>query len=370
MRNIFRIYDRGRLVFTMLAIKLLKKKKYPFYVNLVINSNCNLKCAYCFGNYPKRKNPDMSFDEFKEIIDILHSQKTIFICIQGGEPLLHRDLGRFLGYLHEKKIISSISTNGQFPSKIKEIPELDFLDNISFSLDGNKTGNDKVRGNGVFDKVMESIVETQRRYSVPIRIKTTVHKYVKNDAAFMSELVRKYNVDWGIDFLFNNPLNENNDLENDMSLSDSEVKEYLSEIRRLQKCGCPLYVSRKVFKYSSEWPVSYNQRFLTKADAANFPQFKPIECQYGNYEIVIDEDKKIYPCQAMQGIFDAKSIANEGFTAAFAELDKKPCYTCYMPTLINTSAMINWDLSVIGEIALNTIFSRVKSLIFSPRYKS
>ena len=75
--------------------------------------------------------------------------------------------------------------------------------------------------------------------------------------------------------------------------------------------------------------------------------------------IVIDEDGRVYPCQGMQGVFDAKNLKEVGFKEAFDNLKKKPCYTCYLVSMINTSAMINWDLGVIGETIRGTLRSRL-----------
>jgi len=347
-----RFYDRARILFYMLKIKGFRQKKYPFYVNLVINSMCNLKCAYCFGKYHGRKTSNTNLNFLKDLIAELKLKKTKYILIQGGEPFLHPDLGKIISFLNDNNIISAVSSNGQFPEKIKTTPEIELMDNICFSLDGSEQNNDKVRGKGVFQNVMESIEKVKKYYSTPIRIKTTVHKFVKDDVDFMAEFAKKNKVEWGMDFLFLG--NEKLDDE-PLGLSKEELLEYISSLLEYKKKGYPIFITSKILKYAADWPFGFETKYVDERTAKNKTRFKPIECQYGNYEIVIDEDNKVYPCQAMQGAFNAKSIIETNFDEAFDNLKNRICYTCYTPSLINTSAMINWDFKVILETIFDTV---------------
>ncbi len=354
-----RLYDRARVLFAILSIKLFKKKFYPFYTNLVINSRCNLKCAYCFGKYYDRKSPDLSFESFKKIVDTLAAKKTIYILMQGGETLLHQELGKMIQYLYNNKIVSAIVSNGQLPEKIKELPELELLDNVCFSLDGNREGHDKIRGRGSFDKVLKSIEEVKKYYSTPIRILTSAHRFVANDIDFMVKFARDNNLEWSVNFMFCG--NERIGGER-IDFTDDEAKTYIKKAIEYKKQKYPIFVTEKIFNYCLNWPASYNKKYFSKEELLKFNFKKHIECQYGNYEIVIDENGKIYPCQAMQPVFDALSIYDVGFDRAFEHLRVKPCVTCCIPTMINTSAMINWDFGVITETILNTFRNNKRKL--------
>lgn len=80
------------------------------YIN--ITNNCNANCEFCCMWSDSTKHTFMSFDTFKEIID---SKNDDFeLQLEGGEPLLHKDLYLFIEYARStnrlKKII--ILTNG------------------------------------------------------------------------------------------------------------------------------------------------------------------------------------------------------------------------------------------------------------------
>jgi MoaA/NifB/PqqE/SkfB family radical SAM enzyme len=341
----------------MLAIKAMGKPRYPFYVNLVINSRCNLKCSYCFGRYSSRKRPDWAWEDLKILIDDLHRRGTRYILVQGGEPLLHQDLGKILRYSVEKGIVTALVTNGTLPDRIREIPEIALMDNICFSLDGNREGNDIVRGKGTFDKVMESIRVVKEVHRAPVRINSTISRYTIGDLDFFAEMVRNLRLEWGINFLFKGDEKLG---EESMAPADEEVREFGRRFIEYIQKGYPIFTTSKVVRYVLGWPVPYAKKFLNREDAGKLLGKKAIECQYGNYELVIDEDGRVYPCQGMQGVFDAKNLKEVGFDAAFDHLKTKPCYTCYLTSLINTSAMINWDLGVIGETVFGTFRSRLR----------
>lgn len=80
------------------------------YIN--ITNNCNANCEFCCMWSDSSKKTFMSFDVFKEIID--SDIEDFELQLEGGEPLLHKDLYLFMEYARStgrcKKII--ILTNG------------------------------------------------------------------------------------------------------------------------------------------------------------------------------------------------------------------------------------------------------------------
>lgn len=351
-----RLWNRARILCYMLGIKALRKDPYPFYVNLVINSQCNLRCAYCFGRYSNRKGRGWALNDLEALIDELYRRGTRYILIQGGEPLLYPHLGKTFEYIHKKGIVTAIVTNGCFPERLKEIPQLGLLDNICFSLDGNRKGNDIVRGKGSFDKVMESIRAVKGLYDTPVRVNSTITKYVVGDVDFMAEFVKDNLIEWGICYLFKG---DEKIGEEDLAPDDEEVIKYQLKVLDYKKRGYPIFTASRILRYVLDWPLGYRQKYMGIEESSQRLGKRAIECQYGRYEIVIDEDGKVYPCQGMQGIFDAKDLRQTGFEEAFRHLKTKPCYTCYLPSLINTSAMINWDLDVIFETVWETFRNRL-----------
>lgn len=80
------------------------------YIN--ITNNCNANCEFCCMWSSSSKHRFMTFDEFKKIID--NKLEDFELQLEGGEPLLHKDIYLFMEYAIStercKKII--ILTNG------------------------------------------------------------------------------------------------------------------------------------------------------------------------------------------------------------------------------------------------------------------
>ena len=70
------------------------KKGKRLYVN--ITNKCNVECPFCCMCSSPRNNRFMSFDTFKHIVD--ETEGSFELQLEGGEPLLHKNLFLFLEY--------------------------------------------------------------------------------------------------------------------------------------------------------------------------------------------------------------------------------------------------------------------------------
>ena len=103
------------------------------YINLT--NKCNTNCPFCCMYSGTNKNNFLSFESFKEIID---SCSGFFeLQLEGGEPLLHKDIFLFIEYaIHTsrcKKII--ILSNGFLLDKyLKRFLDIKTWYNIPFEF--------------------------------------------------------------------------------------------------------------------------------------------------------------------------------------------------------------------------------------------
>jgi MoaA/NifB/PqqE/SkfB family radical SAM enzyme len=332
----------------MLKIKALKIDPYPLYVNLVVNSRCNLNCIYCFGHYHDRNEDEYSLEEIKNIIDTLKKAGTRYILIQGGEPFIRNDLNEIIGYIDEKGIIPALVTNGIFVNRVKKTPNLKKMDNICISLDGLREGNDRQRGKGVFDKVMEFIQEV-RKYHPKLKIRTNavITKYTVDTFKEYLEFCWNRNIEVQVSLLFK---------DSPLAASPEKLRSINEYIYRLKKQGAKIVASSSVLKYVMDWP--FDTIWVTREEAIEKLGKKAKECQYGHYEIIVDSDGSLYPCNALQGIFQPKNLKTDGFDQAFQHLQTKPCYTCNIASMLDTSEIINWNLGTIIERVMLEIKSK------------
>lgn len=122
-------------------------------VYIEITNRCNLRCDFCILN--KRKIKDISFNEFKTILDKIKGYtKEIYLHVL-GEPLLHPYVNDFISYAKETGFEVSVTTNGYLIDKLSVTPKRvnislhsynkkygvsleDYLDNIFNYIDKNR----------------------------------------------------------------------------------------------------------------------------------------------------------------------------------------------------------------------------------------
>ena len=81
-------------------------------LSVKINSTCNIACSYCYERKFQDSTGDMSIKNFEYLNNCLKlCNDDLVVCIQGGEPTLHKDLLYFLNTLHENEKVKKIYLN-------------------------------------------------------------------------------------------------------------------------------------------------------------------------------------------------------------------------------------------------------------------
>ena len=101
---------------------------------------CNLRCSYCDSAYTfdEEKGKDMDLHDIMAIVyeeAVTKTKNNMFICITGGEPLMHKkELGELLSKLIEEfgeNIIITVETNGsiKIPKELR-LPQVYWIVDI------------------------------------------------------------------------------------------------------------------------------------------------------------------------------------------------------------------------------------------------
>ena len=72
---------------------------YPFYASYKVTHKCGLKCEFC--NVWMEKTPDLKKEDVFKVIDNIANSSIIVLSIEGGDPLIRKDLGEILEYAHK-----------------------------------------------------------------------------------------------------------------------------------------------------------------------------------------------------------------------------------------------------------------------------
>lgn len=130
----------------------------PLLASLKITYRCNLRCQPC--PFHTMRSSELTYSQVCSILDQLHQRGNRLLVIEGGEPLLWKDpqTQHTIHHVvaHAKRLFFSvgITTNGTLPL---DIPS----DILWVSIDGFAATHNRLRGDGIFERVMENVSRSQ-----------------------------------------------------------------------------------------------------------------------------------------------------------------------------------------------------------------
>ena len=133
----------------------------PEVLSVFVTDRCNMRCKAC--HYAHSDKPgyqlnlvgDMELSTFQKMID--ETPGNPIVSFTGGEPLLHPQIGEFIGYAKEAGRFCTLVTNGWMLSKNAGTICESGLDILTVSLDGLEETHDKIRGNRSFERLMAGV---------------------------------------------------------------------------------------------------------------------------------------------------------------------------------------------------------------------
>lgn len=146
-----------------------KKAYFPLTGQIELTYRCNLNCIHCYCKGSEEKDlirstlhaarltlekRELATEEWKKIIDGVHKEGCLFLCLTGGDPLVREDFLEIYSYAKHKGFIVALFTNGQ--GFTKEI--IDYLaKSPPFSIE--------ITLNGITKDTYESITQTKDSFS-------------------------------------------------------------------------------------------------------------------------------------------------------------------------------------------------------------
>lgn len=158
-----------------------------------LSQRCNLSCKHCFvGKVEYEK--ELPIEQNKKIIDILLKHNVTDIMFSSKEPLLYPSFYELIQYCRTNGITISIITNGTlFDKKIIEELGRNIVKVISFSLEGiSPNTNDFIRGESVFNKVMETVnqldeIGKKNKRIIPLALQISLTSINKHESKMMHQ---------------------------------------------------------------------------------------------------------------------------------------------------------------------------------------
>jgi len=241
-------------------------KHHPISLTCYVTDRCNLSCRMCLRNDHRLKDlqhselPDMSYDFFKRILQILN--KSVFCIFAGqGEPLLNKEIFAMIKLARDKRKVTGLLTNGTLLDKEKagEILKsgLNYLNISLYGIDENSFSLATGSPGSTFTEIIQNInnlikQKTKARSGLKVSISYLCSKNNLMDA----EKVLKLGEQIGVDHVYLSNLFPYDFLEqasgkNLIFADDPEVSEALASLakrfRRIIKFDLPVALKKTEF---------------------------------------------------------------------------------------------------------------------------
>ena len=176
MIRLARTYKKSRRI---RAEEFLKGRKVPPFLILSITSNCNLKCTGCYATATRtlcnnKSNNSLNLEQWIEIIREASELGVFGFIIAGGEPFLMPNLLKISKEFKDRLFL--IFTNGTILDE-EDYQKLKRQRNttIIVSIEGDQQLTDLRRGDGVYEKVLNTI-DTLDEIGVISGISVTINR--------------------------------------------------------------------------------------------------------------------------------------------------------------------------------------------------
>jgi MoaA/NifB/PqqE/SkfB family radical SAM enzyme len=137
---------------------------FPFSVDFIVTSECNLHCPVCWGSGMPEYS-ELPLEKRLEAVEVLNKGGAVKAVFTGGEPLLDKNLPELMKKAKSLGMETLLFTNCTLmKERADEI--LPYTDYISMSLDGyDEKSNCSARKEGHFTAVMDMIKLLKEKYS-------------------------------------------------------------------------------------------------------------------------------------------------------------------------------------------------------------
>lgn len=365
---------KARIGSVMLLYNWFKIRR-PLTSQVLVTKYCNYNCRQCFV-YPleqrdkieKTKEPTLEMLEY--LFDESCKLGAQVIIPFGGEPLIRPDIGKVIKAIKDRNRYCLMYTNG---SLVKDkIKEMLLVDHLSISIDGPPEVNDKIRGEGSYDKAVEAL-EIALDHGLVCRIHACLIDETMDSLPHMVELAKKYDV--MLNYGYCDATGYRTKAKEEIELDRNKVIKFLKELleakqSREVKISSPAKAISECIRVMEQWPV--DSTLLTVEEEKKFRHLRIPKCALPFSNIYIDSDGCAYPCLPLWGK-DGKpgpNVYEIGLKKAWDSYKNLDCYQCSSVFTIEKGFFYSAQLSMLFDYVSGFEFLRKPSKNPKKRYTS
>jgi len=198
------------------------------------------------------------------------------LLFTGGEPLIRKDIKELINYAINKKLITSINTNGLLVNK-NNIKTLSKMWWVKISIDTfDKEKNDFFRGKEGYTKKAINSIKLLKRNKAKVAVQTTLSKFNIKEVEKILENTKKLGAVQYFSFFI--PYGRGEKIK-DILIDKEELKRFFNYIKNRKE---------KYPKIIIHYPLS----FLVTKENKNVGS----GCPLGNFGVSIEADGTVLPC--------------------------------------------------------------------------
>jgi radical SAM protein with 4Fe4S-binding SPASM domain len=179
------------------------------YLEFQITDRCNLRCRHCYIG--EGLHQDLPLEKILRVLKEFEEIQGLRLLLSGGEPLLHPHFWEINEILREYPFRSVLLSNGTLINKATA--EKLHVHEVQISLDGMKEGHESIRGEGTFEKTLQTI-DHLLEANIQVSVATMIHRKNLKEFDKLESLIQSKNIgEWNVDIpCITGRMEENKDL--------------------------------------------------------------------------------------------------------------------------------------------------------------
>jgi radical SAM protein with 4Fe4S-binding SPASM domain len=168
----------------------------PLRMDLALTFRCQNNCIHCYAGGP-HETDELSTDQWKRVIDKLHSIGVFILTFTGGEPTLREDLPELLHYAEDKGAVTGLITNGRRLKDKSYTEQLEKagLDFVQVTLESHKPQiHDKMTATKGSWKETLAGIKNALQTKVYVTTNTTLSKYNASEFLQTMDFIKELGV--------------------------------------------------------------------------------------------------------------------------------------------------------------------------------
>lgn len=297
----------------------------PISGTFELTPRCNFDCRMCYVHLKEDQIPkygrELNAKEWLQIAREAKDAGTTWLCITGGEPLMHPEFETIWKELSQMGFFITLQTNaslirGKMTKLLEQYPPR----HVKITLYGS---NDEIyekvcRVQNGFRQVDEGI-QTLKELKIPIEAMSTIIKQNRQDVKEMAFYAFQNKIRWQPTAGVKTSVRNEEDKIEEIRISDFNETVWRQQMKeRLEKH--PVNIERKPCTYCKDYRLGYwvtwngEMRFCSFMDKPNIPVlekgFKEAWKQLIDYEESLRWPEECYACEANKICFKCAGTLN------------------------------------------------------------